>query len=205
MSALPGLADVTSDLQIRNPQVNVVIDRDNASALGVTASQVEEALYSAYGQRQVSTIYAPDDQYQVILELEPQYQRDANAIASLYVSDNYGPLSVNHLGELPETTMSFNLKPGTSIGDAVSEINDLARSTLPPTISTSFQGTAQAFQSSLSGLGLLLVMAVFVIYVVLGVLYESFIHPITILSGLPSAGFGALLSLYLFHLAAQQE
>jgi HAE1 family hydrophobic/amphiphilic exporter-1 len=220
MGALPGLADVTSDLQIRNPQVNVVIDRDNASALGVTASQVEEALYSAYGQRQVSTIFAPDDQYQVILELEPQYQRDANAIASLYVrsktgqlvplsavatlSDNYGPLSVNHLGELPAATMSFNLKLGTSIGDAVSEINDLARNTLPPTISTSFQGTAQAFQSSLSGLGLLLVMAIFVIYVVLGILYESFIHPITILSGLPSAGFGALLSLYLFHLAAQR-
>jgi HAE1 family hydrophobic/amphiphilic exporter-1 len=195
-----------------------VIDRDNASALGVTASQVEEALYSAYGQRQVSTIYAPDEQYAVILELEPQYQRDANAIASLYVrsktgqlvplsavatlTDSYGPLSVNHLGELPATTMSFNLKPGTAIGDAVSEINDLARNTLPPTISTSFQGTAQAFQSSLSGLGMLLLMAIFVIYVVLGILYESFIHPITILSGLPSAGFGALLTLYLFHLAA---
>jgi HAE1 family hydrophobic/amphiphilic exporter-1 len=218
MSVLPGLQDVTSDLQITNPQVNVVIDRDNASALGVTASQVEDALYSAYGQRQVSTIFAPDDQYQVILELEPQYQRDANAIASLYVrsktgqlvplsavttlTDSYGPLSVSHLGELPATTMSFNLKSGTSIGDAVSEINDLARNTLPPTISTSFQGTAQAFQSSLTGLGMLLLMAIFVIYIVLGILYESFIHPITILSGLPSAGFGALLTLYLFHLAA---
>jgi len=218
MSALPGLVDVTSDLQIRNPQVNIVIDRDNASALGVTATQVEDALYSAYGQRQVSTIYAPDDQYQVILELEPQYQRDANAIAMLHVrsktgqlvhlsavaslTDDYGPLSVNHLGELPATTMSFNLKAGASIGDAVNEINDLARSTLPPTISTSFQGTAQAFQASLSGLGLLLVMAIFVIYIVLGILYESFVHPITILSGLPSAGFGALLTLYLFHLAA---
>jgi HAE1 family hydrophobic/amphiphilic exporter-1 len=218
MSTLPGLVDVTSDLQIRNPQVNVAIDRDNASALGVTASQVEEALYSAYGQRQVSTIFAPDDQYQVILELEPQYQRDANAIAALHVrsktgqlvplgavatlTNSYGPLSVNHLGELPATTMSFNLKPGTSIGDAVSEINDLARRTLPSTISTSFQGTAQAFQSSLSGLGMLLVMAIFVIYIVLGILYESFIHPITILSGLPSAGFGALLTLYAFHMAA---
>ena len=218
MSTLPGLVDVTSDLQIRNPQVNVTIDRDNASALGVTANQVEEALYSAYGQRQVSTIFAPDDQYQVILELEPQYQRDANAIAALYVraktgqlvplsavatlTDSYGPLSVNHLGELPAVTMSFNMKPGISIGDAVSEINDLARTTLPSTISTSFQGTAQAFQSSLSGLGMLLVMAVFVIYVVLGILYESFIHPITILSGLPAAGFGALLTLYAFHMAA---
>src|ERR1700687_2611679 len=218
LKALPGLVDVTSDLQIRNPQVNVTIDRDNASAMGVTANQVEEALYSAYGQRQVSTIFAPDDQYQVILELLPQYQRDANAIAILHVrsktgqlvplgavatlTDGYGPLSVNHLGELPAATMAFNLKPGTSIGDAVSEINDLARTTIPPTISTSFQGTAQAFQSSLSGLGMLLVMAIFVIYIVLGILYESFIHPITILSGLPSAGFGALLTLYLFHLAA---
>ena len=220
MRALAGMVDVTSDLQIRNPQVNVLIDRDNASALGVTATQVEDALYSAYGQRQVSTIYAPDDQYQVILELEPQFQRDANAISSLYVrsktgqlvplsavaslTNNYGPLSVNHLGELAATTMSFNLTPGTSIGDAVNEINDLARNTLPPTISTSFQGTAQAFQSSLSGLGLLLIMAIFVIYVVLGILYESFIHPLTILSGLPSAGFGALLTLYLFHSAAQR-
>jgi HAE1 family hydrophobic/amphiphilic exporter-1 len=218
MRALPGLVDVTSDLQISNPQVNVVIDRDNASALGVTATQVEDALYSAYGQRQVSTIFAPDDQYQVILELEPRFQRDANAIAALHVrsktgqlvslaavstlTNSYGPLSVNHLGELPATTMSFNLKPGTSIGDAVSEINDLARRTLPSTISTSFQGTAQAFQSSLSGLGMLLVMAIFVIYIVLGILYESFIHPITILSGLPSAGFGALLTLYAFHMAA---
>ena len=220
MATLPGLVDVTSDLQIRNPQVNVVIDRDNASALAVTATQVEQALYSAYGQRQVSTIFAPDDQYQVILELEPQYQRDANAIASLYVraktgqlvplsavatlTESYGPLSLNHIGELPATTMSFNLKPGTSIGDAVNEINNLARTTLPPTIQTSFQGNAQAFQSSLSGLGMLLVMAVFVIYIVLGILYESFIHPITILSGLPSAGFGALLTLELFHLAAQR-
>jgi HAE1 family hydrophobic/amphiphilic exporter-1 len=221
MKTLPGLVDVTSDLQIRNPQVNMVIDRDHASALGVTASQVEEALYSAYGQRQVSTIFAPDDQYQVILELEPQYQRDANAIATLHVrsktgqlvslaavstlTDGYGPLSVNHLGELPAATMSFNLRPGTSIGDAVSEINDLARRTLPSTISTAFQGTAQAFQSSLSGLGMLLIMAIFVIYIVLGILYESFIHPITILSGLPSAGFGALLTLYTFHLAALRD
>ena len=218
MATLPGLVDVTSDLQIRNPQVNVKIDRDNASALGVTATQVEDALYSAYGQRQVSTIFAPDDQYQVILELQPQYQRDANAISSLYVrsktgqlvplsavstlTESYGPLSVNHLGELPAVTMSFNLKPGISIGDAVSEINNLASRMLPVTISTSFQGTAQAFQSSLSGLGILLVMAIFVIYIVLGILYESFIHPITILSGLPSAGFGALLTLYLFHMAA---
>src|SRR5260370_14590402 len=181
MKALTRRVDVTSELQIINPQVNVVIDRDNASALGVTASQVEEALYSAYGQRQASTIFAPDDQYQVILELEPQYQRDANAIATLHVrsktgqlvslaavstlTDGYGPLSVNHLGELPAATMSFNLRPGTSIGDAVSEINDLASRTLPPTISTSFHAQPHAFQSSLSGLALLLLLAIFVVHV----------------------------------------
>jgi hydrophobic/amphiphilic exporter-1 (mainly G- bacteria), HAE1 family len=220
MRELPGLEDVTSDLQIKNPQINVVIDRDKSSALGVTANQVENALYSAYGFRQVSTIFAPNNQYHVILELQPEYQRDANALSSLYVrskngqlvplgavaklTSTYGPLSVNHLGQLPAVTMSFNLKPGTSIGDAVNEVNDLARRALPATIGTSFQGNAQAFQSSLSGLGILLVMAILVIYIVLGILYESFIHPITILSGLPSAGFGALLTLQLFHLAAQK-
>ncbi len=220
MQKLPGLEDVTSDLQIKNPQINVIIDRDKSSALGVTANQVEDALYSAYGFRQVSTIFAPNNQYRVILELESQYQRDANALSSLYVrskggqlvplsavaklTSTFGPLSVNHLGQLPAVTMSFNLKPATSIGDAVNEISELARRSLPPTISTSFQGNAQAFQSSLSGLGMLLLMAVLVIYIVLGILYESFIHPITILSGLPSAGFGALLTLELFHIAAQK-
>jgi len=220
MRALPGLQDVTSDLQIRNPQVNVRIDRDKASALGVTVNQIEDALYSAYGQRQVSTIFAPNNQYRVILETEPQYQRDSNAIASLYIraksgqlvslnavatlTNTLGPLSVNHLGQIPAVTISFNLRPGTSIGDAVNEINDLARRSLPATIGTTFQGNAQAFQASLSGLGLLLLMTVLVIYIVLGILYESFIHPITILSGLPSAGFGALLTLELFHVAAQK-
>ena len=225
MRALPGLTDVSSDLQIRNPQINVDIDRDAASSYGVTVNQIEDALYSAYGQRQISTIFAPNNQYWVILELEPEYQRDANKIASLYVhsmtspafpnggqlvplsavaklTPTLGPLSVNHLGQLPAVTISFNLKPGTSIGDAVNEINNLARQALPPTTTTTFQGNAQAFQSSLAGLGMLLVMAILVIYIILGILYESFLHPITILSGLPSAGFGALLSLYLFHMAA---
>jgi HAE1 family hydrophobic/amphiphilic exporter-1 len=218
MRALPPLVDVSSDLQIRNPQVNVVIARDTASSLGVTANQIEDALYSAYGLRQVSTIFASNNQYRVILELAPEYQRDANAIAMLYVrsktgqliplsgvanlTTSLGPLSVNHLGQLPAVTVSFNLKPGFAIGDAVNQINDLARSALPPTVSTTFQGNAQAFQSSLAGLGMLVVMSILVIYLVLGILYESFIHPITILSGLPSAGFGALLSLYLFHIAA---
>jgi HAE1 family hydrophobic/amphiphilic exporter-1 len=229
MRALSGLTDVSSDLQIRNPQINIQIDRDAASSYGVTVNQIEDAIYSAYGQRQISTIFAPNNQYWVILELEPEYQRDANKIASLYVhsssgtqgfsnstgqlvplsavaklSPTLGPLSVNHLGQLPAVTISFNLKPGTSIGDAVSEINDLARQALPPTTTTGFQGNAQAFQSSLAGLGLLLAMAVLVIYIILGILYESFLHPITILSGLPSAGFGALLSLYIFHTAASK-
>ncbi len=229
MSKLPGLTDVSSDLQIRNPQINVEIDRDAASSYGVTVNQIEDAIYSAYGQRQISTIFAPNNQYWVILELEPEYQRDANKIASLYVhsatgsqdftsatgqlvpisavaklSPTLGPLSVNHLGQLPAVTISFNLKAGTSIGDAVSEINDLARQALPPTTTTTFQGNAQAFQSSLAGLGMLLAMAILVIYIILGILYESFLHPITILSGLPSAGFGALLSLYLFHTAASK-
>jgi HAE1 family hydrophobic/amphiphilic exporter-1 len=227
MRALPGLTDVSSDLQIRNPQINIEIDRDAAASYGVSVNQIEDAIYSAYGQRQITTIFAPNNQYWVILELEPEYQRDANKIASLYVhslpgSQNFtsatgqlvpisavaklsptlGPLSVNHLGQLPAVTISFNLKAGTSIGDAVAEINDLARRALPPTTTTTFQGNAQAFQSSLAGLGILLAMAILVIYIILGILYESFLHPITILSGLPSAGFGALLSLYLFHIAA---
>ncbi len=220
MKELPGLTDVSSDLQVRNPQINVEIDRDAASSYGVTASQIENALYSAYGQRQVSTILAPNNQYAVILELQQQFQRDAAAIASLYVRSKsgavvpvsavakltpaLGPLSVNHVGQLPAVTISFNLKIGTSLGEAVDQINALAAQNLPASIGTTFQGTAQAFQSSLSGLGLLLIMAVLVIYIVLGILYESVIHPITILSGLPSAGFGALLTLYLFHVAAMK-
>lgn len=215
MRALPKLQDVTSDLQINNPQVNIEINRDKASALGVTAQQIEDALYYAYGSRQVSTIYAPNNQYQVILELEPQYQTDLSALSMLYIQSaagqlvplntlatltrDVGPLTVNHLGQLPAVTLSFNLRPGVSLGDAVSIVDKLAHETLPPTISTSFQGTAQAFQSSMKGLWILLVMALLVIYIVLGILYESFIHPLTILSGLPAAGFGALITLMLFH------
>ncbi len=211
---VPGLQDVASDLQIKNPQINVVIDRDKASALGVSAAQVEDALYSAYGARQISTIYAPNNEYRVILELAPLYQRDASALSLLYIrstngqlvplnavaslTSNLGPLSVNHLGQLPAVTLSFNLKPGTALGDAVTRVDEVSRANLPSTISTSFQGTAQAFESSMRGLGMLLIMAILVIYIVLGILYESFIHPLTILSGLPSAGFGALLTLMLF-------
>jgi HAE1 family hydrophobic/amphiphilic exporter-1 len=214
MQQLPELQDVTSDLQIRSPQVNVEIDRDKASALRVTANQIEDALYSAYGAREISTIYTPINQYAVIIELEPQYQSDPSALSMLYIrsssgqlvplntvatlSRSLGALSVNHLGQLPSVTISFNIKPGVSLGDAVSAVEKVARATLPATISTSFQGTAQAFQTSMKGMGLLLIMAIVIIYIVLGILYESFIHPLTILSGLPSAGFGALVTLLIF-------
>jgi hydrophobic/amphiphilic exporter-1 (mainly G- bacteria), HAE1 family len=209
------LQDVTSDLQIKNPQVNVDIDRDKASSLGITANQIEDALNTAYSQRQVSTIYAPNNSYRVITETEDQYQLDPSLLSLLYVRSttgqlvplnavarltyNVGPLSINHLGQLPAVTISFNLRPGVSLGDAVKAVNDEAQRTLPATISTTFQGTAQAFRSSITGLGMLLLMAILVIYIVLGILYESFIHPLTILSGLPAAGFGALLTLRLFH------
>ncbi len=214
MREAPELQDVTSDLQIRNPQVQVDIDRDRAAALGVTALQVEQALYSAYGSGQVSTVYTPNDQYWVIMELMPQYQRDPTALALLTIrsksgalvplgsvaklSANVGPLSVNHAGQIPAVTVSFNLKPGVSLGQGTAAVEKLARETLPSSISTNFFGTAQVFQSSQQGLLALLVLAILVIYLVLGVLYESFVHPLTILSGLPFAGFGALLTLLLF-------
>jgi HAE1 family hydrophobic/amphiphilic exporter-1 len=213
---LPMLQDVTSDLQIKNPQVNIDINRDKASALGVTAQQVEDALYSAYGSRQVSTIFAPNNQYDVIMELGPQYQLDPNALSMLYIrsatnqlvplnavaslAQGVGPLTVNHLGQIPAVTLSFNLKPGTSLGEAVDAVRTAAAKNTPATISTSFQGTAQAFQSSMRGLGILLLMAILVIYIVLGILYESFVHPLTILSGLPSAAFGALVTLMIFRI-----
>jgi HAE1 family hydrophobic/amphiphilic exporter-1 len=214
LKQIPGLQDVTSDLQIKNPQVNVEINRDKASLLGVTAQQIEDALSSAYSSRQISTIYAPSDSFQVILELEPQHQMDPSALAMLYIRSskgalvplnavarvnwNVGPLTVNHQGQLPAVTLSFSLRPGISLGEAVSAVQGAARATLPATITTSFQGTVQAFQSSIKGLGILLLLAILVIYIVLGILYESFIHPLTILSGLPSAGVGALLMLLLF-------
>ncbi len=211
---LAGFQDVTTDLLLRNPQVNVEIDRDKAATLGISAESIEFALGSAYGSRQISTIYAPNNDYQVILELQPAFESDPSALSMLYVRSNtgrlvpldavakltrgVGPLSVNHSGQLPAVTISFNLKPGYALGDAVPQVDELARVTLPATISTSFQGTAQAFQSSLRGLNLLLIMAVLVIYMVLGILYESFIHPLTILSALPFAGFGALVTLRAF-------
>jgi HAE1 family hydrophobic/amphiphilic exporter-1 len=190
------------------------MDRDKISTLGLSAEQVETALYSAYGTRQVSQIYAPNNQYQVIMQLAPEFQNDPAKLALLYVrsskgsliplntvatvTTDVGPSVVAHTGQLPSVTLSFNLRPGYALGDAVEAVRATAAATLPSTVTTSFQGTAQAFQDSLQGLGLVLVMAIVVIYIVLGVLYESFTHPLTILSGLPSAGFGALLTLYLF-------
>jgi HAE1 family hydrophobic/amphiphilic exporter-1 len=214
MRTLPGFVDVNTDLFLRNPTVNVDIDRDRAATLGLTPNQVEDALFSSYATRQVSQIYAPNNTYQVIMELDPEFMKNPAALSMLYVRSGsgelvpldavaklvptVGPLAVNHSGQAPSVTLSFNLKPGTSLGAAVNEINDAAKTTLPSTVSTSFQGTAQAFQSSLQGLGLLLVIAIAVIYMVLGILYESFIHPLTILSALPFAGFGALLTLLVF-------
>ena len=213
LHAIPQLTDVNSDLQVTSPQLKIEIDRDRASAVGVTADQIEDALYSAYGTRQVSDIYTPTNDYWVMLELMPKYQLDPNALDLLYVRsasgklvpistvtrprNTVGPLAVTHLGQLPSVTMSFNLAPGVSLGDAVSRIDEAARD-LPAEVHTSFQGVAAAFQSSLTGMGFLLLMAVLVIYMVLGILYESFIHPLTILSGLPSAGLGALATLLLF-------
>ena len=214
LKAMPGLVDVATDLLIRNPQVNVDIDRDRAATYGLTPQQIEDALYSAYGSRQVSTIYAPNNSYQVILEVDPKYQQDPSALSMLYVraasgelvplsafakmTPTVGALTINHSGQLPSVTLSFNLKPDVSLGDAVDSIRATAAQTLPSTVTTTFQGTAQAFESSLQGLNLLLILAIAVIYMVLGILYESFIHPITILSALPFAGFGALLTLIIF-------
>ena len=211
---LPQLADVNSDLQITSPQLRIDIQRDRAGTLGITPQQIEDALYSAFGTRQVSTIYTPTNQYYVIMEVAQEFQRDASALSQIYVRSrggklvpldavaslrrDVGPLAVTHLGQLPAVTLSFNLKPGVSLGDATAAVEKLARRELPATVSYSFVGTAQAFASSLVGMGLLIATAIVVIYIVLGILYEDFIHPLTILSGLPAASFGALVTLWAF-------
>jgi HAE1 family hydrophobic/amphiphilic exporter-1 len=211
---LPQLRDVTTDLQIKNPEVRVTIDRERASAYGLTVQQVQQALYDAYGARQVSTIYTATNQYWVVMELLPQYQRDLGALSLLgltatngalvpltslaSVEPSVGPLSVNHSGQLPSVTLSFDVAAGVSIGEAVDAVDAAAAPVLPAAVTAGFAGTAQAFQQSQQGLLLLLVLAIVVIYLVLGILYESFIHPLTILSGLPFAGFGALLTLMIF-------
>ena len=214
LQELPILQDVTSDLMIKNPQVNITIDRDKAHSLGVSAQQIEDALYSGLGTRQVSTMYAPNNQYKVIIELEPRYQADPETLSLLYIRSSHGslvplstvasidlstgPQTINHMGQLPAVTLSFNLRPEVSLGEAVEAVSKTAKAILPSDIHTSFQGTAQAFQASVRNMGMLLFFAILVIYIVLGILYESYVHPLTILSGLPSAGFGALLTLMLF-------
>jgi HAE1 family hydrophobic/amphiphilic exporter-1 len=216
MHSLEGLHDIVSDLEIKNPQVTVDIDRNKAAAMGVTAEAIENTLYYAYGSREISTIYTRNNTYQVIMEVETHFQRDPSALSLLYVrsrdgqlvplktvtnvTQDLGPLSINHTGQAPSVTLSFNLNPDFPLSKAINQVENLARKTLPASISTSFQGTAEAFQSSIAGLGLLLLMAILVIYMVLGILYESFIHPITILSALPFAGFGALVTLLLFRI-----
>ncbi len=211
---VPGVVDVTSDLQVTSPQLIVDIDRDKASALGINPQQIEDVLYSAFGSRQVSTIYTPSNQYYVILELDDKYQRDPRSLSLVHLRNKdgklvpldavtktrstVGPLTVNHLGQVPAVTVTFNLAPGVSLSQVTGAIERIAREELPATVGGTFQGTAAAFTSSLQGLGVMLLVAVLTIYLVLGVLYEDFIHPITILSGLPAATFGALVTLLIF-------
>jgi HAE1 family hydrophobic/amphiphilic exporter-1 len=214
VAKIPILTDVTTDLQIKSPQVNVAIDRDKAAVLGLNANQIEQELYSAYGPLWASTIYGSTDQFKVLMEIPPKYQEYSDYLQKLYFKSSNGPLvpladfakltqsavpqSIPHSGQLPSVTVSFSLKPGVSLGEAVSEVQDTAKRTLPGNIVASFEGSAKVFQSSLKNLSLLLTIAILVVYIVLGVLYESYIHPLTILSGLPSAGVGALLTLIIF-------
>ena len=217
IAQIPGVQDVTSDLLLKNPQVNVEINRDKAASLHVTAEQIESALYDAYGERQISTIYTDVNEYWVLMEVEPQFQLDPSSLSGLYIRSStgqlvpigsvakltrsIGPMTISHIGQLPSVTISFNLQPGYSLSTTVEAVDRIKEEMhMPDTITTGFQGTAQVYQSSLKGLIALLVVAILVIYIILGILYESFIHPITILSGLPSAGFGALLTLMIFGL-----
>jgi len=216
MKKLPELQDVASDQQVAAPHIGIDINRDAASRMGISPSLIDATLYDAFGQRQVATIYTAKNQYKVILEVEPQFQDDPSALSKIYVAGPNGvqipisafahftskieSLSVNHQGQFPAVTLSFNLAPGISLGQAVDKIQALtADLRVPATLDGSFQGTARAFQASLSSTPLLVAAAILVVYIVLGVLYESYIHPITILSALPSAGVGALLALMILH------
>jgi hydrophobic/amphiphilic exporter-1 (mainly G- bacteria), HAE1 family len=216
LAKLPVLRDVTSDMQIKAPQVKVNIRRDKAAALGVNAQQVENTLYDAYGPRWVSTIYSNVNEYRVLLELLPQFQQDPRALSMLYfkppsghlipldaladITEETGPQAISHSGQLPATTISFAISPGHALGEAIASVKATAERVVPPSISTEFSGMAAAFEGSLGNLWVLLFIAIMVVYLVLGILYESYIHPLTILSGLPSAGFGALATLWLFHM-----
>jgi HAE1 family hydrophobic/amphiphilic exporter-1 len=214
IAEVPGVVDVTTNVAITSPQINIEIDRDRAAALQVNANQIENAFYDAYGPRWVSTIYGSSNQYKVLLELKPEFQSNPNALSMLYfkagadklipldtlatVRQEVGPQSVNHYGQLAAATVSFNLAPGASLGAVFAAVNTIADNNVPPEVSTAWQGAAKAFQGQLGNTWVLLLVAIFVVYIVLGILYESYIHPLTILSGLPSAGFGALATLYLF-------
>jgi HAE1 family hydrophobic/amphiphilic exporter-1 len=217
IAQIPGLLDVTTDLYVKNPQVTVEVDREKSAVYGVSVDQVRQELYNAFGSRQVATIYTPANDYQVILETKPEFQQSPDDLNRIFLKTTngttvplsavthfvrtVGPLQVNHQGQQPAVTISFNLAPGFSLGQAVDAITKLERDErLPATITTGFQGTAQVFQESLRGQGILILAAIFAAYVVLGILYESFIHPITIISGLPSAGIGAILTLMLFRM-----
>ena len=222
VAEVPGVADVTTTVAITSPQINIDIDRDKAASMQVNTSQIENAFYDAYGPRWVSTIYGASNQYKVLLELKPEFQSDPRALSLLYfkapgsaqhpegslipldalatVRQEVGPQSVNHYGQLSAATVSFNLAPGASLGDVFEKINTIAADNVPPSVGTAWQGAAKAFQGQLGNTWILLLVAIFVVYIVLGILYESYIHPLTILSGLPSAGFGALATLYLFHM-----
>jgi len=216
MRPLPELRDVNSDQQDKGLQAKLVIDRDTASRLGITAATLDNALYDAFGQRQVSTMYRPLNQYHVVMEVAPQYQQSTEALQNIYLRSTTGgavplaafthfepsntPLAVNHQGQWPSVTISFNLAPNVSLGQATLAIENAQRSIgMPSSISASFQGTAAAFKDSLSSEKVLILTALFAVYIVLGMLYESYVHPITILSTLPSAGVGALLALLLTH------
>jgi HAE1 family hydrophobic/amphiphilic exporter-1 len=214
IAPMPEVQDVSDDLQMKSPRVNLVINRDTAAALGLNANDIETALYDGFGPQWSSTIYGSAAQYKVLLELDPRYQEHADSLEKiafktssgmlvplesvLTPQETVGPQTVNHVGQLPAVSISFGLRPGVSLGAAVDHIRSTAASLLPPTVTTDFQGSAKTFQQSMTNLGLLLFIAIGVVYIVLGMLYESYIHPITILSGLPSAGLGALITLYLF-------
>ena len=214
VAKLPSILDVNSDAQARTPRIRIDVDRDKAAVYGINAQDIEQNLYNGYGTGFVSTIYAPTNQYRVMLEVLPKFQNFADNLSKIYLKgsgdqmvpleavtkrvEDVGPQSIAHTGQLPSVTISFNLKPGVALSQAVDEVSELALEKLPSTINTVFTGTAKVFQDSLKNLGLLLLIAILVVYIVLGVLYESFIHPITILSGLPAAAFGALLTLQLF-------
>lgn len=213
LSSISGLTDVNSDLQLKKPKLVININRDKASALGLSLSDIEDSIYSAYGSRYVSTIYGDTNQYYVILELLPEFREDKSTLSKIYlrapsgqmvslttiadIQETVSPLAVNHSRQLPSATISFNLKDGFSISQAMAEINKVAAATLPSTVTATFEGSAQSFSDSFASLGFLLIVTIFIIYVVLGILYESYIHPITILSSLPLAGFGALLALWI--------